>query len=216
MRGKLRLIPVLILAAAGLLGVKVSDLWLAVEAQASLAQIAPAAGGAEAPAAPAEAAAAPSPERKPPVPDPLLMSPAEIEGLQKLAERRAALDRRAQEMAQQEVLLKAANQRLDEKLASLASLERDLGGIVEKQDAKDEQRIKSLVKIYETMKPREAARIFEELDLAVVLEVLERMKEAKAAPILASMEPAKAKTVTAALADRREHRTGAQQAAAKR
>ena len=213
MVGKLRLVPVLILAAAGLLTLKVSDLWLAVEAHASLAQIAPAAGIAEAPAAPAEA---PPPERKAPVPGPLLMSPAEIEALQKLAERRAALDRRAQEMAQQEVLLKAANQRLDENLASLASLERDLGGIVEKQDAADDQRIKSLVKIYEAMKPREAARIFEELDLAVVLDVLERMKEAKAAPILASMEPAKAKTVTAALADRRQQHAGAQQPAAKR
>jgi flagellar motility protein MotE (MotC chaperone) len=214
MRGRLRLIPVLILAAAGLLGLKVSDLWLAVEAHASLARIAPAAGGVEPPIAPAEAAI--PPERKAPVPDPLLMSPAEIEALQKLADRRAALDRRAQEMAQQEVLLKAANQRLDEKLASLASLEHDLGGIVEKQDAADDQRIKSLVKIYETMKPREAARIFEELDLAVVLEVLERMKEAKAAPILASMEPAKAKTITAALADRRRQRAGTPQAAAKR
>ena len=53
-----------------------------------------------------------------------------------------------------------------------------------------------------TMKPKEAARIFEQLDLPVLLDVLERMKETKTSPILASMEPGKAKAVTLALAAR--------------
>jgi flagellar motility protein MotE (MotC chaperone) len=52
------------------------------------------------------------------------------------------------------------------------------------------------------MKPKEAARIFEQLDLPVLLDVLERMKETKTSPILASMEPSKAKAVTLALAAR--------------
>jgi flagellar motility protein MotE (MotC chaperone) len=225
-RFKFRLIPLVLAAAVLLLGVKLGDLWSVLgaraEAQQAQPQAAPAAPAptASAPAAPAPAdaketsaesgagAATPpaDPNAKPgaaAAADPLLMSPSEMSVLQKLSERRAELDRRAQEMAQEEVVLKAAEQRLDEKLGKLKTIQQGIGGLVDQQDQQGEQRAKSLVKIYETMKPREAARIFEELDMPVVLDVLEHMKEAKAAPILASMDPVKAKGVTAALAERK-------------
>ena len=131
------------------------------------------------------------------------MSPAEIDLLQKLSGRRAELDRRAADMAQHEVLLKATELRLDAKISQLQSLEHDVDGIADKQDAQNDQRLKSLVKIYETMKPADAARIFEQLDLPVLVDMVQRMKEAKASPILAAMDPAKAKQVTVALSERR-------------
>src|SRR3546814_19626533 len=62
----------------------------------------------------------------------------------------------------------------------------------------------SLVKIYESMKPKDAARIFEHLDMEVLLEVVERMKERKTAPILAELDPERASTVTLELAKLRE------------
>ena len=58
----------------------------------------------------------------------------------------------------------------------------------------------SLVKIYEKMKPKDAAQVFERLEMPVLLKVIERMKEAKTAPILAAMDPGKAKAVTVAIA----------------
>jgi len=64
--------------------------------------------------------------------------------------------------------------------------------------------MKSLVKIYENMKPKDAAPIFEQLDMDVLLDIVDRMKEAKVAPILAQMNPAKAKEVTDELAKRHE------------
>jgi flagellar motility protein MotE (MotC chaperone) len=131
------------------------------------------------------------------------MSPAEIEVLQKLSERRGELERRAAELAQREVLLQAAEKRMDEKIVKLQSLEKDISGTVAKQDEDNDARVKSLVKIYETMKPREAARIFEQLDMPVLLSVLENMREMKAAPVLAAMDPVKAKAVTLALAEHR-------------
>ncbi|WP_419902504.1 magnesium transporter MgtE N-terminal domain-containing protein [Kiloniella sp.] len=54
------------------------------------------------------------------------------------------------------------------------------------------------------MKPKDAARIFEELDMVVLLDVVERMKERKTAPILASMNPKRAKEITLELAQRRD------------
>jgi flagellar motility protein MotE (MotC chaperone) len=208
---KLRLIPVLLVAAVLLLGLKVSEVWDVVRAQTA-GQATPAAPAADAGApAPSETTAdtpsaedAASKERTVPAADPLMMSPSEIEVLQKLADRRAALERRAQEVSRQEVVLKAAEQRVDEKLAKLRSMEQEIGGLVDQQAQQGDARLKGLVKIYETMKPREAARIFEELDTPTVLDVIGQMKEAKAAPILASMDPIKAKTVTAALIERRQ------------
>ena len=58
------------------------------------------------------------------------------------------------------------------------------------------------------MKPRDAAAIFNDLDMPVLLQVLDRMKEAKAAPILAAMQPDRAREATTETrpdAHQREH-----------
>jgi flagellar motility protein MotE (MotC chaperone) len=217
MEFRLRLLPLALVAAVGLLGVRVGNLWHALDGPIASAHaegtpeapkpaVAPAKPAADAPAA------APAPAPHPPgaapekAVDPMSMTPSEVELLQQLAERRAELDRRAAELSQREVLLQAAEKRIDEKIQRLASLEKDIGGIVDKQDQEEDARIKSLVKIYETMKPQDAARIFEQLDMGVLLSVVEHMKERIAAPILAAMDPAKARSVTLALAERRDQR----------
>ena len=76
--------------------------------------------------------------------------------------------------------------------------------LIRKYDDEEEARKKSLVKIFETMKPIEAARIFEQMDLPILLDIIERMKERNAAPVLAQMHPARAKQVTAEIARRRQ------------
>jgi flagellar motility protein MotE (MotC chaperone) len=65
-------------------------------------------------------------------------------------------------------------------------------------------RLQSLVKIYENMKPKDAARIFDQLDMDVLLDVVERMKEARVAPILALVNPQRAQDITIQLAERRK------------
>jgi flagellar motility protein MotE (MotC chaperone) len=202
---RFRLMPVALVAAVSLLGVKLGNVWFALDAPIATAR------AETAPAKPMTATATPTPApapapsaTKPQAVDPLAMSPVEMELLQKLSERRAELDKRAAEQSQREVLLQAAEKRIDEKIARLAALEKDIGGILDKQDEAGEARIKSLVKIYETMKPHDAARIFEQLDMAVLLGVVEHMKERMAAPILAAMDPNKARAVTLALAERKD------------
>ena len=66
------------------------------------------------------------------------------------------------------------------------------------------------MKIYENMKPKDAARIFEELDMAILLPVTERMKERKLAAVLAKMNTTKAMTLTTQLAQRRNAQGGQQ------
>jgi len=148
------------------------------------------------------APSAAAPDAKPVMKDPLLLSPAEIEVLQELSARRAQLDRRAGDLDQQQIVMQAAEKRIDEKIAKLEALQKGIQSTVDKQNAADDARTQSLVKIYETMKPADAAQILSQLDMPILLQMLSRMKEAKTAPILAAMDPTKAEAITTAMAKR--------------
>ncbi|MEE3625305.1 hypothetical protein UCD39_15115 [Nitrospirillum sp. BR 11752] len=130
-------------------------------------------------------------------------TPKDVELLQRLAERREALDSRERDLDQREAMLQVATQRLDQKLAEMQALKKQLDGLVNQVNADQAQQLDSLVKIYETMKPAEAARIFEAMDDKVLLNVISRMKEAKTAPVLAAMTPKRAEQVTTMLAERK-------------
>jgi flagellar motility protein MotE (MotC chaperone) len=154
---------------------------------------------------------APAPQRAqndtPPVPavressadpanDPTLFTQNEIDLLQQLAERREAIDKQMQEMTSRQGLMLAAEQRIDRKIVELKSLQAAIDALIKKHDEQEEQKLQSLVKIYEGMKPKDAGRIFEELDIDTLLLVAERMKERKLSPIMATLNPVKAKEVT--------------------
>ncbi len=140
--------------------------------------------------------------------DPTLFTQAEIDLLQKLAARRAELERWSKDLNMREQLLKATERRVEKKVAELRSIQGKVKSMLMQYDKEQEGRLKSLVKIYENMKPKEAARIFMELDMPILLDVVERMKERKLAPIFAKMQPRKAKHVTKQIAARRKFRSG--------
>jgi flagellar motility protein MotE (MotC chaperone) len=135
--------------------------------------------------------------------DPASVTDAELEVLQRLSERRAALDAREKDIDVRARLLEATEKRIDSKLSELKEIRDTIAALLKQHDAEKDEKMQSLVRIYEAMKPKDAARIFEELEMAVLLDVVERMREARTAPIMANMSPAKAKAMTAALAQRR-------------
>tara|TARA_B100001123_G_scaffold182552_1_gene209045 strand:- start:2139 stop:2861 length:723 start_codon:yes stop_codon:yes gene_type:complete len=128
---------------------------------------------------------------------------AELRLLQELSERRQDLGRREQQLDQREALLEAAESRFEQKFAELAGLRDQLQVLLKQHDSQQEAQLNSLVKIYESMKPKDAARIFDTLDMDVLLDVVMRMKEARSAAVLAEMTPDRAKEVTLQLADQR-------------
>jgi len=210
----LRLLPALIFVAALMLSVRANDIWkdftglgsvrVASELEAqqpARGQGPQAAAEAKPAAAPAAPAAAPAP---PPAADQGGMTQTELDVLQKLQERRGQIDSREKDVDRREALLKAAEDQIDRKIAELKSLQHTIEGLLRQYNDQEDNKMRSLVKIYENMKPKEAAKIFEQLDMEILLEVVERMKEQKVAPILAEMDPAKARTVTAELAQRRQ------------
>src|SRR5690606_11431713 len=70
------------------------------------------------------------------------------------------------------------------------------------QKAEEEQKIKDLVVMYENMKPKQAAAIFDRLDMNVLVRVTTQMDPKKTSDIIARMEPAAAERLTVALAKR--------------
>ena len=56
--------------------------------------------------------------------------------------------------------------------------------------------------MYETMKPRDAAKIFDRLDVSVLLEVASQINPRNMSEILAQMSPERAEQLTVELANR--------------
>ena len=136
-------------------------------------------------------------------PPPPAISEAERALLVDLRQRRVELDAREAGLATRENMLSAAEKRLSGRLDELAALQSRLEALETARKQRDEANWSGLVKLYEGMKPRDAATIFNDLDPAVLLQVLDRMKEGKAGAVLAAMQPERARQVTAQLAQMR-------------
>jgi flagellar motility protein MotE (MotC chaperone) len=136
--------------------------------------------------------------------DPVLFTRSEIELLQELSKRRKELDGREGAIVQREGLLMAAENRLEVKINELEGIKTDIETLITKYNAQEEEKFKGLVAIYEKMKAKDSARIFDELDIEILLELFERMKASKSASILAQMKAVRAKEITSRIADRRE------------
>lgn len=206
---RLRVLPVVIFLGGVLLTVKVADLWTGVRAARSPVSVA-AYAEAESKAGPIQLAQAPAPAQqeasKPaekPL-DPVLFTRSEIELLQDLSKRRKELDAREEAIIQKEGLLTAAEDRIEKKIAEMQKIKTELEALIKKYDAQEEKEIESLVAIYEKMKPQEAARIFDELEMDILLRVFDRMKTAKSALVLANMKPQRAMEITQRIAERQE------------
>ncbi len=100
-------------------------------------------------------------------------------------------------------MLAAAEVRLSARVDELTDLRTRLETLEAARKERDDASWRSMVKMYEAMKPREAATIFNDLDPAVLLPVIDRMKETKAALVLAAMQPDRARRTTVDLADLR-------------
>ncbi len=131
-------------------------------------------------------------------------SPVQASLYKDLATRRKDLDTREQALATREALLKAGERELDQKLRELTTVRNEIEGLLKKQTDEEKNRVNSLVKIYEGMKPADAANIFNTLDVDVLMTVLNGMSERKSAAVMAEMNPDRARTVTILMAQQQK------------
>lgn len=179
------------------------------------------AAGPEAPASSGKPAANPAQPKQPaaqppqaadipPVADgPAPMTEGEKAVLLDLRARREQLDAREAALANRESMLAAAEKKLTAQIGELQALQQRLEALDASRTQQETAAWQGLVKVYEDMKPRDAAAIFNDLGMPVLLSVIDRMKETKAAAILAAMVPEKARDVTTQLALKRTGRATA-------
>jgi flagellar motility protein MotE (MotC chaperone) len=159
----------------------------------------------------ADGAAAAKPETTPaikpvqsadPLPADTSASQAERALLVRLQQRREQLDQQARDLDTRENLLRATEKRIQDRIAELKQMEAGVQVAQEKGAEADVAKVKTLVIMYETMKPKDAARIFNKLDLPILVDVSSAMKPAKLADVLAAMDENVAKRLTVALAEK--------------
>lgn len=121
-----------------------------------------------------------------------------------LTQRREDIEKRERALTTRQALLEAAERELDQKVRELTSLRGEIEGLLVKQAEEEVARTQSLVRIYEGMKAKDAARIFNTLDTDVLLQVLTKMSERKSSPILAEMDPERARTITILMAQQQQ------------
>jgi flagellar motility protein MotE (MotC chaperone) len=167
-----------------------------------------AAGAKPSPAKPG--AEKPGPKDPPKAPDGIVIpidgaklpSGAEREILQRLQQRREELDKRARELDIRENLVKAAEQRITAHLSEIKEVEGRIKTETVQKDQAEAGRFKSLVTMYESMKARDAAKIFDGLDMDVLIKVASSMNPRTMADVMAQMTPNIAQRLTVALASK--------------
>jgi flagellar motility protein MotE (MotC chaperone) len=160
--------------------------------------------------APTASAATPAPKPAAPVCAPTAaelakeagLSPAELQVLQSLSARRGQLDQREGDLDTQVQLIAAAEAKLDQRIAQMNGLKTDIQGLIGQADQAQQAQIDSLVRVYEAMKPKDAAGRITLMDDSVRLPMAAKMKERALAAILSQMPAADAKDLTEKLATR--------------
>jgi flagellar motility protein MotE (MotC chaperone) len=142
------------------------------------------------------------PLEPPPGPGGKAVSPAERSILESLQKRRAELDARAHELDVREDLLRAAEKRVGGRIDELKDLEARVDAALQQKDEGEAARFKNLITMYENMKPKDAAKIFDGLDTKVLLDVSKDLNPRKMSDILAQMVPENAQRLTVELAVR--------------
>jgi flagellar motility protein MotE (MotC chaperone) len=122
--------------------------------------------------------------------------------LERLQERRQELDTRARELDIRESLIQAAEKRMEGRLSELKEVEARIKVESAQKDDAEAARFKDLVTMYENMKPRDAAKIFNRLDITVLIEVASEINPRKMSDILAQMSADTAERLTVELANK--------------
>ena len=220
LRNHIRLLPAVLVLGTVLLALKGAGLVMTAEAQEQQST-SPATPSAQTPSASsasttADQAVQSTTAAKPAAADDddeTESSSAQVDVLTSLAKRRAELDARERDLDMRENLIAAAEKRVDGKIDSLKSLQSSIQGLLVQRDAAEQKELDSLVKTYSSMKPKDAARIFDNLDETVSLAVAAQMKPDVLAPIIGAMQSEPAQKLTVRLANRLKV-TREQQAAA--
>ncbi|MBW8732975.1 MAG: MotE family protein [Asticcacaulis sp.] len=139
------------------------------------------------------------------------ISPNELNILQSLGQRRQELDQREQGLNSREQLIQAADDKLDARITQLQSLKTQIQGLLDQANKTSADDTVRMVKVYESMKPKDAAAVLTTMSDDVRLPIAAGMKDRALAAILGVMTPDAARDLTEKLTNRMKSTTGLQQ-----
>jgi flagellar motility protein MotE (MotC chaperone) len=151
-----------------------------------------------------------APATEPPKPDGVVLypeqttpvSPSERAILERLQQRRQELEQRAREVDIRESLLKAAEKRIETKVEEMKAVESRITTATGQKTETDAARFKGIITMYEGMKPKDAAKVFDRLEMGVLFEIASQIAPRKMSDILGLMQPEAAERLTVELARR--------------
>ncbi len=119
--------------------------------------------------------------------------------VESVGRRQKELDSREEELKAREERVFAVREDVNARIAELKRLHGTIEALVKKIDEINGERVKRLVKIYESMSPEEAAARIEKLDQDLAVMILASVNEKKAAKILGFVDVAKSVKLSKAL-----------------
>ncbi|SDA20706.1 Flagellar motility protein MotE, a chaperone for MotC folding [Methylobacterium sp. UNC378MF] len=167
-------------------------------------------GAKEAPAPASDQPAEAAPSQPAPPAAGASNSPTERLLLEKLGARRDALRQKSDELELREKMLGEAERKLETGLGDLKKAEDKVDAVAKAKEEAEKQGLKNIVTMYEAMKPKDAARVFDRLGLDVLVPIVLAMNPRKMSEVLAVMQPETAERLTVALANRARGAAGAQ------
>ena len=158
----------------------------------------------EAPKPAAPATDAPKPDGVVVFPDqnPQSVSPSERAILERLQTRRQELEQRAREIEIRESLLKSAEKRIEGRVEEMKATEAKISTATGQKAEQDAARFKGIITMYEGMKPKDAAKVFDRLEMSVLYDIASQIAPRKMSDILGLMQPEAAERLTVELARR--------------
>lgn len=139
------------------------------------------------------------------------ISPNELNILQSLGQRRQELDQREQGLNSREQLIQAADDKLDARINQLQSLKTQIQALLDQANKTSADDTVRMVKVYESMKPKDAAAVLTTMSDEVRLPIAAGMKDRALAAILGAMTPDAARDLTEKLTNRMKATSGLQQ-----
>lgn len=138
------------------------------------------------------------------------ISPNELNIIQSLGARRAELDQREQGLNSRAQLIQAADDKLDARITQLQTLKGQIQALIDQANKTSADDTVRMVKVYEAMKPKDAAAVLTTMDDGVRLPIAAGMKDRALAAVLGAMTPDAARELTEKLTNRMKASDGLQ------
>jgi flagellar motility protein MotE (MotC chaperone) len=153
----------------------------------------------------------PKPEAPDTKPDGVVLHPEENQQpvsaseraiLERLQSRRQELDARSREIDIRESLLKEAEKRIQSKVDEMKATEAKTAAEKAQKTEAENAKFTGIVTMYENMKPKDAAKVFDKLEMPVLIEIASQIAPRKMSDIMGLMQTDSAERLTVELARR--------------